>query len=306
MDNKPQSNFNNKRRDFLSKIPLVLGASALMPWPHITQATPINRKMTIKQVVDHILKEIPGAPYERTVDVLRAGDWDQEISKLVTTMFPTIEVIEETARQGANLIVAHETAFYNHQDEIDWLQDDEVFQYKYELLKKYKIGIWRFHDYWHRVQPDGITMGNLMRLGWDAYYDPSSPRLLTLPEPQPLAKIVSHVKERFGASTVRLIGKEDQLCQTIYMAFGYMDSRMQIGAIQQYKPDLILSGETREWETVERVRDGKQLGKNTSLLILGHVNSEEAGMAYAAKWIGDKVPGIEAIHVPSGDPFRFL
>jgi hypothetical protein len=45
------------------------------------------------------------------------------------------------------------------------------------------------------------------------------------------------------------------------MAFGYMDSRMQIAAIQQYKPDLILSGETREWETVERVRDGQLMGQ---------------------------------------------
>jgi hypothetical protein len=92
---------------------------------------------------------------------------------------------------------------------------------------------------------------------------------------------------------------------TIYLAFGYMDSKRQIAAIQEYKPDLILSGETREWETVERVRDGLQMGQNTSLLVLSHSVSEEAGMEYAAKWLQPKVPGIRVTHIASTNPFTF-
>jgi hypothetical protein len=37
--------------------------------------------------------------------------------------------------------------------------------------------------------------------------------------------------------------------------------QLQIPVIQKLKPDLILSGETREWETVERVRDGLTMGQ---------------------------------------------
>jgi hypothetical protein len=85
-----------------------------------------------------------------------------------------------------------------------------------------------------------------------------------------------------------------------------MDSKMQIAAIQQYKPDLILSGETREWETVERVRDGLRMGQKTSLLVLSHSVSEEAGMEYAAKWLQSKVPGTQITHVASNNPFTFL
>ena len=36
---------------------------------------------------------------------------EQEVTGIVTTMFPTIEVIERTAKAGANFIIAHETPF---------------------------------------------------------------------------------------------------------------------------------------------------------------------------------------------------
>jgi putative NIF3 family GTP cyclohydrolase 1 type 2 len=261
---------------------------------------------TIRQVIDVILKEIPGAPFGKTVDELRSGSLDQVVTGIVTTMFPTIEVIEQTAKAGANFIIAHETPFYNNQDETDWLQDDDAYRYKIALLNKYKIAIWRFHDYWHSHKPDGIVMGNLMKLGWEKYYDASAPRLLTLPKPMSLKSIAILAKDRLGISTVRVVGKLNQNCSTIYLAFGYMDSKRQIAAIQEYKPDLILSGETREWETVERVRDGLQMGEKTSLLVLSHAVSEEAGMEYAATWLKPKVPGINVTHIASTNPFIFL
>jgi putative NIF3 family GTP cyclohydrolase 1 type 2 len=261
---------------------------------------------TVKQVIDRIMKEVPGAPFENTVDQLRSGSPDQEVTGIVTTMFPTLEVIERTARAGANFIIAHETPFYNNQDETDWLKDDDAYRYKVELLNKHKIAIWRFHDYWHRHQPDGIIMGNLLKLGWDKHYDMNKPRLLTLPQPLTIKSIARITKEKLGISTVRVVGNLDQKCSSIYLAFGYMDSRRQIAAIQEFKPDLILSGETREWETVERVRDGLKMGQKTSLLVLSHSVSEEAGMEYAATWLKTKVPGILITHIASTNPFIFV
>lgn len=85
-----------------------------------------------------------------------------------------------------------------------------------------------------------------------------------------------------------------------------MDPKAQIPIIQQMKPDLILSGETREWETVERIRDGLAMGQKTSLLVLSHSVSEEAGMEYAAQWLQPMVPGIKVTHISSYNPFTFI
>ena len=294
------------RRQFLSSVKGLVGTSILMSLPGLSRAGGLLETFTVKQVIDIILKEIPNAPFPKTVDQLRSGSMEQEVTGIVTTMFPTIEVIERTAKAGANFIIAHETPFYNNQDETDWLQQDDAYRYKIGLLDKYKIAIWRFHDYWHSHKPDGIIMGNLIKLGWEKYFDANTPRLLTLPTPMSLKSIVSLAKDRLGIPSVRVIGNLKQECKTIYMAFGYMDSRMQIAAIQQYKPDLILSGETREWETVERVRDGQLMGQKTALLVLSHSVSEEAGMEYAAKWLQPKVSPVKITHIASTNPFTFL
>jgi putative NIF3 family GTP cyclohydrolase 1 type 2 len=308
MQKKSDHTFQGRRK-FMSSVTKLAGASMVMSVPGISLAGSkwqTKDTITVRQVIDTILKEVPGAPFAKTVDQLVSGSMEQEVTGIVTTMFPTIEVIEKTARAGANFIIAHETPFYNNQDETDWLQQDDAYRYKVELLKKHGIAIWRFHDYWHAHKPDGVVMGNLMKLGWESYYDAGNPRVVPLPKPVPLKIIVALTKEKLGISTVRLIGNLSQDCRTVYLAFGYMDSQRQIAAIQQYKPDLILSGETREWETVERVRDGLLMGQKTSLLVLSHAVSEEAGMEYAAMWIQPKVQGTKVTHIASQNPFVFL
>ncbi|MDA0194995.1 MAG: Nif3-like dinuclear metal center hexameric protein [Bacteroidetes bacterium] len=296
-----------RRRAFLTNVTTIAGTALVTAIPGVSLAGywSIQSSLTVKQVIDIILKEIPDAPFERTVDQLRTGSMDQQVSGIVTTMFPTMEVIEKTAKSGANLIIAHETPFYNNQDETDWLQEDDAYNYKIDLLNKYGIAIWRFHDYWHRHKPDGIIMGNLIKLGWEKYYDAENQRIITLPETMGSQSIVDLVKAELDIPSVRLVGDLKQNCSTIYLAFGYMSSNMQIAAIQEYKPDLILSGETREWETVELVRDGQQMGQKTALMVLSHAVSEEAGMEYAAKWLQPKVPGVKVSHIASTNPFTF-
>ena len=297
------------RRRFLTSITKAVGTSMVLTIPGISLAKPfwqIKAPLTVKQVIDVILKEIPGAPFATTVDQLRTGSMEQEVKGIVTTTFPTLEVIEKTARAGANFIIAHETPFYNNQDETDWLEQDDAYRYKIDLLKKHNIAIWRFHDYWHAHKPDGILMGTLTALGWEKYYNAENPRLLTLPKPMPLKAIASLAKDKLGISTVRIVGDLAQPCSRIYMAPGYMDSKRQIAAIQQYKPDLFISGETREWETVERVRDGLLMGQKSSLLVLSHAVSEEAGMLYLVKWLQPKVPGTKITHIAAKNPFTFV
>jgi len=297
------------RRKFITDVTKAASAAMVVTLPGISKAEELMQSkdaFTVKQVIDIILKEVPDFNRPSTVDQLRSGSMEQQVTGIVTTMFPTIEVIEKTYKAGANFIIAHETPFYNNNDETEWLKDDDAYKYKIGLLNKYKIAIWRFHDHWHAHKPDGIAMGNLIKLGWEKYYNPDTPRMITLSKPMTIQSIADLAKQKLGISMVRVVGNLKQLCSTIYLAFGYMDPRAQIPVIQQNKPDVILSGETREWETVERVRDGQLMGQKTSLLVLGHSVSEEAGMEYAAKWLQPKVPGIKITHIPSNNPFTFV
>src|SRR5205085_12466509 len=115
-----------------------------------------QKNITVGEIMDRFIIEVPGAPIENTVDTLKAGSRDIVVTGIVTTMFATLEVINKAIALGANFIIAHEPTFYNHRDDTDWLEGDKVYRHKAALLKQHGIAVWRNHDYIHRHVPDGV------------------------------------------------------------------------------------------------------------------------------------------------------
>jgi putative NIF3 family GTP cyclohydrolase 1 type 2 len=260
--------------------------------------------LTVQQVIEIILKSIPGAPFKNTVDTIKSGDANQKVTGIVTTMFATDDVIEKTAKLGSNFIIAHEPTFYNHTDDTGWLQNDDVYRYKKALLENNNIVVWRCHDYIHAHKPDGVLMGVLNALGWSKYYDASNPHIISIPSTS-FAKIIDHAKKQLEIAHVKIIGDRDQMCSRIALIPGAAGGRLQIAALQKEKPDLLIVGELDEWETSEYIRDLRYMGANTSLLVLGHIASEEPGLQWLAEWLKPQLPGINITHVRSTDAFTW-
>lgn len=291
------------RRTFLITCTASLGI-AMVPGSTPALAMPsLAQGMTIQQVIDLILKEVPGAPFPQTVDTLKSGNGQQIVTGIVTTMFSTIDVIRRTAALGANFIIAHEPTFYGHTDETQWLERDAVYQYKRALLDKHKIAVWRFHDYWHTHRPDGVLMGVLTRLGWEKNYDATNPSVVTHAGIT-LSDLIAHCKKSLGIKQVRYIGSPAQMCKRIALAPGAAGGRRQMQLLAGEKPDVLIVGEVNEWETAEYVRDAQAMGSNMSLIVLGHAESEEPGMEWLVGWLSPKVKDIRVTHVASGNPFR--
>ena len=295
-----------RRRKFISSV-ATAGIGATMIKPLTTLASPNQvsaDEITVQQVIDLILKSIPGAPLEETVDTIKSGDATQKVTGIVTTMFATDEVIEKTAKLGANFIIAHEPTFYNHTDDTDWLVNDDVYKFKKSLLEKNNIAIWRFHDYIHALKPDGILMGVLNALEWNKYYDESNPYIIKLPSTS-FGKIIDHAKKQLGIPHVRIVGDRSQVCSRIAVLPGAAGGRLQIAAVEHEKPDLLIVGEVNEWETSEYIRDLRYMNSKTSLLILGHIVSEEPGLQWLVEWLKPQIPGLTITHIPSTDAFTW-
>lgn len=298
------ANFVN-RRSVLGTLSKLLGTSVLLTITGTEQvfALPYSRKtFTVGQIIDLILKEIPGAPFAQTVDALKTGNLNQTVTGIVSTTFPTEEVIRKAIALNANFLIVHEPSFYNHLDDTKWLENDGVFRYKYELLTKHNIAVWRFHDYWHAHRPDGIQTGVLKTLGWDKYADTQNLRIVNLPA-TPLKSVIAHVKQKMGITTLRYVGDSAQSCQRVLLLPGAWGGKNQIEAISREKPDLVICGEVSEWETPEYVRDARSKGEKLSLIVLGHQPSEEPGMEYLVTWLQPKVPNLTVTHVPARNAF---
>jgi hypothetical protein len=70
--------------------------------------------------------------------------------------------------------------------------------------------------------------------------------------------------------------------------------------------EVLLVGETREWETVEYADDAVTEGKRKALIIIGHVPSEQAGMEECTRWLKTFVKDVPIEFVPTKQPFWTL
>ena len=75
------------------------------------------------------------------------------------------------------------------------------------------------------------------------------------------------------------------------------------GFISRPEVDVLVAGETHEWELVEYVQDLITAGKKKALIVLGHVVSEQAGMKYCAEWLTGFVPEVPVTFIAAAEPF---
>lgn len=261
--------------------------------------------MTIQEVIQTILAAVPNATTTETVDTVKAGDANWPVTGIVTTFLASQAVLQKAAALGANFVITHEPTFYNHLDNVDWLEDNPVYQAKRKFIEDNHLVIWRFHDNWHIHQPDGLLTGFVKEMGWEAYVNPDEPAVYQLPATS-LRDLAQTIKDKLGIRTLRLIGDPMLTVRRAGVLVGAWGGSNQIPFWHHTDADVLIVGEIAEWETSEYARDAVTQGCLKGLIITGHANSEEPGMKYLAEWLRSRFPQIPIHHVPVNDPFLFL
>ncbi len=231
---------------------------------------------TIQAVIDTILGQIQSGRLTETVDTVKCGDPTQDVKGIVTTFLASYEVIRKAVDLGANFIITHEPTFYNHRDMVDQLAGDPVYEAKRRLLDDNGIVVWRFHDHWHRHEPDGIDTGVILALGWGPYVVADDRPRIKLPATT-VGELARTVEAALGIDMVRVVGDLDMPCENVALMAGAPPSEWQMKTLIRDDIDVLLTGEVREWETSEYVRDAIAEGRKKALIVLGHANSEEPG-----------------------------
>ena len=258
---------------------------------------------TAASVIEQIIKHTGAPILPKTVDVIKEGNPETRVTGIVTTMFATMEVLKTAVEKKSNLIVVHEPLYYNHLDETKQFQNDPVFLEKQKYIREHGLVIWRFHDYIHMMKPDGISMGMIDKLGWKKYMEEGSLDRFRLPETT-LENLIKELKTRFPGSSFQVIGKPDLMVSGIAFDCGAPGSMAHIKDLQDPDIDVVIAGESQQWETYEYARDAVSQGRNKAVIFIGHINSEEAGMEYCAKWLKGFVKDIPVAFVESGSSYR--
>ncbi|MDR7132323.1 putative NIF3 family GTP cyclohydrolase 1 type 2 [Algoriphagus sp. 4150] len=286
----------SNRRNFIKQSGLLAGAGLIVN--PFTAFSASIKNFTVGEIMDLFIAQVPDAPLPQTVDTLKSGNKNQVVTGIVTTMFATITVIRKAIELNANFIIAHEPTFYNHLDETTWLDNDPIYEFKRKLLDEHGIAVWRNHDYIHSLKIDGVQVGVVKELGWEEYYQGNA--VLNLPETT-LSDLISHVKTKMNVPALRYVGDLSQKATKILLLPGAIGGRRQIELIMKEKPDVLICGESPEWETPEYVRNANEMGEKLGLIIIGHSASEEGGSEFMAEWIRKNAEGVPVFHIPSGN-----
>ena len=258
--------------------------------------------LTAAQVIDRIKSNI-GIPWrEQTVDKIIVGGPETVVKGIAITMMATLDVIQRAAAAGKNMVITHEPTFYSHQDTIDQLKDDAIYQLKVDFLRKNNMVVFHFHDHWHGRRPDGIAVGMARELGWEKNADPQNPRLFTFPA-TPLARFAKDIEARLKIRTMRVVGDPALPIQHAIASWGNVSQFPGIPLLARPDIDVLIVGETREWEVVEYAADMVTAGRKKALIVLGHVVSEQAGMKYCAEWLKPLIPEVPVEFIAAAEPF---
>ena len=276
--------------------------------------------MTVREVVDIILEKT-GAhiPADRTCDQLIVGDFDAEVTKIVSTFIVTLDVLKEAIARGANMIITHEpTMFFEFKNNDPFLENNPVYLAKKKLLEENKINIWRFHDHMHAEAKDGIYRGLEREIDWEKYqmhFEESDPYAhfgccYEIPEVS-LQELADEFKTKLDMQAVRVVGKPDMRVKRVSILVGggsqgLGDPMRPMKIMEDKDLDVIVCGEIIELLSATYVQEMQSLGYNRAMLILGHERSEEAGMKYLGDWLEPDLNGIKVEFVDAKEPFGYL
>ena len=245
-----------------------------------------------------------GAPVRATtVDGVLAGDPNTLVTGIITTMMATVDILELAVAQGANLIVTHEPAFWDHQNAaIGALsaERDQVYERKLDYIDEHGLVVWHLHDAMHDMRPDLVDVGTVKQLGWSVPSD--YPAVVDI-DPVRLADLVAYAAKKLGASAARYIGHPDLHISTVGLALGFRGSENVRHLLQDPRVDAVLIGEAHEWEAGAYAADAVTLGLHKALIILGHIPSEQYGMAEVTEIIRRCLPDVPVTFVPCRDPY---
>jgi putative NIF3 family GTP cyclohydrolase 1 type 2 len=273
-----------------------LGATSLA-----AQAKPLTAREVIARIQEHV-----GIPWmQQTVDTFKAGNPDAEVKGIAVTMMATFDVLQRAAAAGQNLIITHEPTFFNHldkPDDLDQKDNDPVLAAKRAFIEEHGLVIWRFHDHWHRMKQDGIEAGMAHALGWEKFQDSSNQYLFAIPQTD-LEQLAGDLKSRLKIRVMRVVGDPKLKVNKVALVPGASGFAKETRALEISDVQVLITGEPREWETVEYVADAVTEGKPKALIILGHIPSEQAGMEECVRWLKTFVSEVPIEFVPAREPF---
>ncbi|MCK4308161.1 Nif3-like dinuclear metal center hexameric protein [candidate division WOR-3 bacterium] len=218
-----------------------------------------------------------------TCDGFKFGEPKIEIKAIGVTWMATNKVIKESIRRNINCIITHEPIFYCEDTDIKNLKvvwQEKAFKEKIRLLSDNNIVVYRAHDSWDTFKKYGIldswaaVLGLNKVVAEDGYH-----KIYKIPK-KPLKNIALEIKAKMKNQSIRVAGNLNKEVSKIGLGVGAWGTMFNLKSCMHMRADLFITGETTEWDVVRFAIDS-----GIAMIVVGHINSENFGMANMAEYL---------------------
>ena len=223
------------------------------------------------------------------------GDPATPLRGIATTAMATMDVLTRAVKQNCNLIVTLEPVFFSRADSP--LPEDSVYLGKKSFIEKNGLVVWRLTDRFRTRRPDPFATGLARALGWPAGPDPLRYEIRTKLG-ELAATLKKHLQARAG---IRVVGDPQTTVRRIALLPGVSPLSATMAVLPE--ADVVIAGETREWESVEYAADTVASGQKKGFIMLGRVLSQDPGMNVCVDYLRTLIPEVSVKWVPAGDPY---
>ena len=282
------------------------------------EAIASESKLSAAEVMKRISTASGVAVPDRTVDGFKAGDESAVVRGIAVTSMATMEVLRKANNARLNLVLSFEPAFFGRNDGrppvasatggaggggpggAGVAQDDPILVAKRQFLQTNGLTVYRLHDQWSGRTANEHAKALASAMKWThAVGDSATDYQIT---PARLSGIVAQVRANLKVGGgLRVIGDPNAQIRRVVVLPGVQSLATLVAKLPS--TDLILAGETRDWEGPEYVGDAVTAGLNKGLITVGKVVSADPGMRACADWIKTIIKEVPVQWIAAGEPF---
>jgi putative NIF3 family GTP cyclohydrolase 1 type 2 len=252
--------------------------------------------ITAQQVIDRIQQQIGSAWKSQSADILHAGNRDSEVTGIVTTFAPSLDVLRRAVAAKKNMIVSREAPFWAR-GRSDSMSQDATYRFKRDFIQSNNLIVWRFFDNWNARKPDGQLVGLARALGWDKGVNGYFPL-----RPATLKETAANIKRTLKMKSIRIIGDPNTRVTKAALSHGMYQVADLERHLEEPGVDLVVIGEPIEWEASPYFADLVASGQKKGLIVLGQEVSEEPGCGEMAVWLKSFLKDVPVEWIPTGEP----
>ena len=282
--------------------------------------------ITAQGIVDQIQQKMGPGWKDSAVDTFMAGKPDTQVTGIVTTFAPSLEVLEKSVASGKNLIISRESPFWMRSgapgggagqapnglgqgNAHKVPENDSTYRAKLDYIAAHNLVVYRLFANWNARQPDAQLQGLAKALGWEKYYKPSGGQpwasdngFFVLP-PATIKATAENIKKTLKIKSIRIGGSPDTVVSKVALFPGlyWLNDVQKLMAEPGVK--LLVAGEPK-WENEfgPYIFDTADAGMGTGQIMIGEEVSEEPGCGEMATWLKSFITAVPVEHIATGEP----